>query len=1203
MKYPLPDRFSLTILCLLLLLTAAKAQIETKPLTGFSPGAVLQNGFLWEANTIGLLKRDAQTGAILGTYALPIQAHSLNSIVAAPDGAIWIGMENGLARFDGASSWQIWNMLNTPVFGQDRGFKVLGFSADGTLWATREGNSSDQRTYRFENGSWQIEAALDGLGIHHLANGPQGELVLCGRDTLLQKQGSWQPIPKPVKYLFNAAVAFDQQGKLWVTANHSDFYRYNNLSQLPLLFTQISDYGVNTLVFDAQNNLWIDSEGLGLGRFETTPPYEWTFFNSIAGSNAKTPMTNLCYDTSADRFWITQRDGSSSTMLTLWSNGAPVRNFHAGLPDAGIIGHDGNHNMWFAGPSSTVVRQKASDGTLDYFELDSLGVGEFYYYAKIRPGTGEEVWIFDYGVRHFDGQHWSNFPLPFPPEYVEDLVEDDAGHLFLALGGDPDGTFSPIRIYDLNTGAWSTVDCSVLGLFSARITSLAIDDDNNLWFSCDQGVGQRSADGTMELFSIPGWNNWGGSEAEVQVTPDGRVFAMVGPGNTPSTLSRYENGSFVAIPWPNNYGFNFPSPYFQWHVNAAGQVWVYEGDPEFTEHFVCLLWEAGVWQDVSQWFPGPASSFGSDGLATTYMGFYYDLGKFKPRGRVEGDVQRALNGNCQAGGESMAHIAVVGEKNGHQNLALSQEDGSYRLFATENDVQVKAIPPNYLWASCDPDGIPVTVSADAPVALDLRLQALVNCPRLDISLATLQLRRCSTNTYYARICNTGTAIAENAYVDIALPQEMTLLDATLAPVQIMPQVWRFLLGDVAMGSCMEFRMSLFVDCDHTVLNQTLCVVATVHPDSICAPPNSGWNGATVLLDAQCDGDSVRFTLTNTGTAATAPALPYKLLRNLNTEATGSFGLSPGESRSIGAAATGETWRLFAAQQPNHPFLPMTPSLAVEGCKASGGFGTRGLVTDFPSSNGSAFQLQYCEEVIGAYDPNDKSSLPVGAGEALHLIAPGTSLEYRIRFQNTGTDTAFTVIVRDTLDRGLDFGSFEAGVASHPYRVEAEGNVLSFIFENILLPDSNANELASHGFVDFRLRPRADLPLGSAIFNRAGIFFNLNKAVVTNTVWHVVDTSFQVVGTSGPFGVAAIPQLQVFPNPAREQFWVNIPIMVRRGSLEAFDAQGRRVVHLKEIDAGVPVILVCRGWAAGLYALRFTGADGRILYGKVVVDGR
>ena len=110
--------------------------------------------------------------------------------------------------------------------------------------------------------------------------------------------------------------------------------------------------------------------------------------------------------------------------------------------------------------------------------------------------------------------------------------------------------------------------------------------------------------------------------------------------------------------------------------------------------------------------------------------------------------------------------------------------------------------------------------------------------------------------------------------------------------------------------------------------------------------------------------------------------------------------------------------------------------------------------------------QYCQEATGSYDPNLIEVSPKGIG-ANGLISPADSvLDYTIHFQNTGTDTAFTVMVLDTLDSHLNVASIKQGASSHPCQIDIKpGNILTATFKHILLPDSIINEKKSHGFVE------------------------------------------------------------------------------------------------------------------------------------------
>ncbi|MBB1284546.1 DUF11 domain-containing protein [Flavisolibacter sp. BT320] len=136
-------------------------------------------------------------------------------------------------------------------------------------------------------------------------------------------------------------------------------------------------------------------------------------------------------------------------------------------------------------------------------------------------------------------------------------------------------------------------------------------------------------------------------------------------------------------------------------------------------------------------------------------------------------------------------------------------------------------------------------------------------------------------------------------------------------------------------------------------------------------------------------------------------------------------------------------------------------------------------------------------VVGSYDPNDKAENNGGV-IPYAFVTNGESLQYRIRFQNTGTDTAFTVVVRDTLSSLLDASSLEMVSSSHPYTFTIQDGVhLAWTFTNILLPDSNRNEPASHGYIVYRIRPKTDVGIGEIIHNTASIYFDYNLPVVTN----------------------------------------------------------------------------------------------------------
>lgn len=375
-----------------------------------------------------------------------------------------------------------------------------------------------------------------------------------------------------------------------------------------------------------------------------------------------------------------------------------------------------------------------------------------------------------------------------------------------------------------------------------------------------------------------------------------------------------------------------------------------------------------------------------------------------------------------------------------------------------------------------------------------------DCPALSVNIGASALRRCfDNNYYYVHYTNNSPAESPDAHLTLQLDPFMSIVAAQKPYTSLGNNLFRFDLNTIPPNGSGTFWVRVAVSCS-VVLGQTHCTEAHIYPDTLCPPANPGWSGAIVNVSAQCAGDSLHFILKNTGTGAMSQLLDYIVIEDGIMTIQGSApALLPGETMVVGVPANGATWRIEAAQEPLAP-ISVEPVLSVEGCTTNGSFST-GFINLFPLGDNAPWLDEHCAPNIGSYDPNDKQGLPSGYGPG-HYIRPGVELEYQIRFQNTGTDTAFNVVIRDTLSGWLDPLSIRPGASSHPYNFQLAGQgTLIFDFQHILLPDSNVNESGSHGFVQFRVRPRSDTPLETDILNNAAIYFDFNDPVITNTTAH------------------------------------------------------------------------------------------------------
>ncbi len=203
-------------------------------------------------------------------------------------------------------------------------------------------------------------------------------------------------------------------------------------------------------------------------------------------------------------------------------------------------------------------------------------------------------------------------------------------------------------------------------------------------------------------------------------------------------------------------------------------------------------------------------------------------------------------------------------------------------------------------------------------------------------------------------------------------------------------------------------------------------------------------------------------------------------------------------------------------------------------------------TEYSLSNNST---TITREITGSYDPNDKLVSP----REFYHIENDSILDYTIRFQNTGNDTAFTAVVRDTLPLDVDTRTFEMGVASHPYTYTLTGNgILTFTFANILLPDSNTNEPLSHGLVNFRIKPILPLTLGQVISNTADIYFDFNPPI------HTPSATVVVTDETGVRPAVKPEKLLVFPVPVKGTLNAILPSGFDPVSAFAIGVDGRRI---------------------------------------------
>ncbi|MCH2042999.1 MAG: T9SS type A sorting domain-containing protein [Saprospiraceae bacterium] len=550
---------------------------------------------------------------------------------------------------------------------------------------------------------------------------------------------------------------------------------------------------------------------------------------------------------------------------------------------------------------------------------------------------------------------------------------------------------------------------------------------------------------------------------------------------------------------------------------------------------------------------------------------------------IEGTIFRDSITDCiqqtQEIGLKRVGLLATHQNTGDTYYTVSDNDGSYYLEVDTGYYDVQ-IFHNYLFFDENPnctlgtigDTLSYTVST-----VDVPMEAAFDCPLMVVDVGTPVLRPCQPSKYTVSYHNYGTVDADDVEVWVSIDSYLTI-DSTSLP--IVGQQGDSILFDVGHVDWLDggsFDIWVTVSCN-AAYGQTHCVSASITPDTVCQP-TPGWDGADIRVNGWCDGDTARFEIENVGQSMNA-SRSYLVIEENIINMTNNYQLAGGDQLNLGYNTNGLTYRVEAEQTTGHPWA-LKSSATVYGC------GANPVVSFAPSiyfdNDASPFYSLSCQQ-NSYYNffnkantnqlANDKQGYPLGYGSN-NAIDPGQVLEYKIRFQNTGTDSVSKVVVIDTLASTLDPTTILMGAASHPYTWTIHtGGILEVEFDPIALPDSTTNEVASHGFVKFKIGQNPTNPIGTVIENNAAISYDYGAPVMTNTTFHTVDTGYIQVdlipdnggGTNSVNELDGEISYQVIPNPFQTSAMIQVQgVATQDMYIEVYNALGQQLLLLEDQD--------------------------------------
>ncbi|MDX2031976.1 MAG: two-component regulator propeller domain-containing protein [Blastocatellia bacterium] len=412
-----------------------------------------------------------------------LQQNSVLSIAQSKDGYLWIGTQEGLARFDGVK-FTVYNNNNSSWVDQDTWVRSLLATRDGSIWV---GTTSGLN--RFVNGSFTSYTTKSGLPHYHiqaLCEDAEGAVWIGTPQGLARFQNNRfttltiGPDQAPLEI---KQILASRSGGLWIgTADALYRYRDNSFTSYPSE-RDLGGHQITCLYEDRRGTLWIGTAEGGVFLFR-----EGAFTNRTKQDGFSSDQIKSIAEDEDGRLWIGTTEG-----LDYFENERIVNFNKEERSFAQVIEtiySDSDGNLWLGNSIQGLIRIRKSKFSV-IGRKEGLSDDVVASVMQARDGS---IWVAtDNGLNRLSGgviKTWTRRE-GLPDNAILSLLETRDGSVWV-------GTANGLcRYQESRFKCYTEKD----GLPNSRVMVMAEDRDGGIWFGAYRGIFHFNKNGFDTLWN------------------------------------------------------------------------------------------------------------------------------------------------------------------------------------------------------------------------------------------------------------------------------------------------------------------------------------------------------------------------------------------------------------------------------------------------------------------------------------------------------------------------------------------------------------------------------------------------------------------------------------------------------------------------------------------------------------------------------